>query len=87
MGEDFDNKDGTRDLLTEEGAGSGSDREETKDDRGRAAGNFKEGFDCGVDGDGVDSGDARVGFFGKNIWPDESGKSSITGFRETLTRY
>ena len=65
----------------------GSDQEETKDDRWRAAGDFKEGFDCGVDGDGVDSGDTRVGFFGKNIWPDESGKPSITGFRKTLTRY
>ena len=64
--------------------GSGSDREETKNDRGRAAGDFKEGFDCGIDGDG---GDARVGFFEKNIWPEESGKPSISGFRETLTRY
>ena len=80
-GEDLDNNDTTRDLLAEEGVGSGSDREETKNDRGRAAVHFKEGFDCGADGD------ARVGFFGKNIWPEESGKPSIGGFRETLTSY
>ena len=61
--------------------GSGSDREETKNDRGRAAVDFKERFDCGGDGD------ASIGFFGKNIWPEESGKRSISGFRETLTRY
>ena len=67
--------------------GSESDREATKNDRGRAAGDFKEGFDRGVDGDGVDGGDARVGFFWKNIWPENSGKPSISGFRETLTRY
>ena len=80
-GEDLDNNDTTRDLLAEEKVGSGSDREETKNDRGRAAVNFKEGFDCGVDGN------VRVGFFGKNIWPEELGKPNISGFRETLTRY
>ena len=80
-GEDLDNNDTTRGLLAEEGVGSGSDREETKNDRARAAGDFKEGFNCGVDGD------ARVGFFGKNIWPEELGKPNISGFRETLTRY
>ena len=64
--------------------GSGSNREETKNNRGRAAGNFKEGFDCDVD---VDGGDGGVGFFGKNIWPEESGKTNVSGFRETLTRY
>ena len=79
-GKDLDNNDTTRDLLAEEGVGSGSDREETKNDRGRAAGDFKDGFDCGVDGDGVDGGDARVGFFGKNIWTEESGKPIISGF-------
>ena len=51
------------------------------------AGGFKEGFDCGVDGVDGDGGDARVGFFGKNIWPEELGKPNISGFRETLTRY
>ena len=40
-GQDLDNNDTTRDLLAEEGVGSGSDREETKNDRGRAAVNFK----------------------------------------------
>ena len=55
--------------------------------RSRAAGDFKDGFDCGVKGDGGDGNDACIKFFGKNIWPDKSGKPSITGFCETLTRY
>ena len=46
MGEDLDNKEGTHDLRAEEGAGS--DKEETKKDRGRVAGNVEEGYDCGV---------------------------------------
>ena len=85
-GEDLDNNDTTRNLLAGGGVGSGSDREETKNDRGRAAGDFKEGFDCGVDGHD-DGGDVRVGFFGKNVWPENPGKPSISAFGETPTRY
>ena len=69
-GDDLDDNDTTRDLLAEEGVGSGSDREETQNDRVRAAGDLKEGFDC-------DGGDDHVGFFGKNIWPEESGKRAL----------
>ena len=50
-GEDLDDNDTMHNLLAEEGVGSGSDREETKNDRVRAAGDLKEGFDC-------DGGDA-----------------------------
>ncbi|KAL3826559.1 hypothetical protein ACHAXA_003623 [Cyclostephanos tholiformis] len=56
--------------------------------RQRRGGDFKEGFDCGLEVDvDVGSGDARVEFFGRNLWPDETANPSIFGFRETLLRY
>lgn len=81
-GEDLENKDGTRDLAVEEGAGS--DRDSTKKKR---KGDFKEGFDCGLEGGVNDDGDACIEFFGKNMWPDEQNNPSIIGFRETLLKY
>mmetsp|Transcript_37088 Transcript_37088/g.66810 ORF Transcript_37088/g.66810 Transcript_37088/m.66810 type:complete len:497 (-) Transcript_37088:126-1616(-) len=84
-GEDLDNKDGTRDLLAEEGAGS--KQNETKDIRKHTAGDFKEGFDCGLESNHVSSDDARIKFFGENLWPDEPNNASIIGFRKTLMKY
>jgi isopenicillin N synthase-like dioxygenase len=74
--EDLDNKDGTRDLANEE--------EETKEVTITAApvkGDFKEGYDVGLDND------SHHAFFGRNVWPDEMKHDSIVGFRETLIRY
>jgi len=67
--EDLDNKDGTRDLSAEEG------RSTTK------AGDYKEGFDCGLE---TYEDDARSQFFGKNVWPDEE---NAPGFRASLLKY
>ncbi|KAL7537535.1 hypothetical protein ACHAXR_007894 [Thalassiosira sp. AJA248-18] len=71
-GEDLENKDGTRDLNSEEGA--------TKNSPKRTKGDMKEGVDYGLEIDNDD--DARIKFFGKNIWPD-----GIAGFRKTLMKY
>ncbi|KAL9184545.1 hypothetical protein ACHAXT_012515 [Thalassiosira profunda] len=77
-GEDLDNKDGTRDLVAEEG--KENNQNATKK---RVAGDFKEGFDCGLES----ADDACTQFFGDNVWPDESNNTTIAGFRETLLRY
>ena len=58
----------------------------------RRRGDFKEGFDCSLEGDRDDDnddecGDARVEFFGRNMWPDERSNASMCGFREALSRY
>jgi isopenicillin N synthase-like dioxygenase len=59
--------------------------------RKRGGGDFKEGYDCGLEGerdnDDGDRDDARVGFFGRNLWPDEAGDPRMSGFREALLRY
>ena len=80
-GENLENKDGTRDLNAEEGKTTGKQNATTK----KMAGDFKEGFDCGLEIS--DENDARIKFFGKNLWPDERDNSSIIGFRETLMKY
>ena len=77
--EDLDNKDGTRDLVKEEG-----DAKPIKGDQ-------KEGFDCGLEVLGYHenslSQKAYFDFFGANSWPDESKYDSILGFRNTLIEY
>ena len=82
-GEDLDNKDGTRDLDAEEGAISEKDATNKK----QVTGDFKEGFDCGLESINGDDNDARIKFFGKNLWPDELNNPSSSGFRETLMKY
>lgn len=82
-GEDLENKDGTRDLRAEEGIGPVQN--DSTGGQKPAAGDFKEGFDCGLECG--DLNDARIKFFGENLWPDELNKSSIVGFRATLTKY
>jgi len=73
--EDLENKDGTRDLEAEEG---GAKQRIMK-------GDFKEGFDCGDEI--ADAEDARIKFFGQNLWPNEADNPSIVGFRSTLVKY
>jgi len=84
-GEDLENKDGTRDLVAEEGAGS--DHNATQNSQKHTTGDFKEGFDCGLESDNGDDDDARTKFFGANLWPDEANNPSILGFRKTLMKY
>lgn len=83
--EDLDNKDGTRDLESEE------QRHELKKKRSKMKGDFKEGFDVGLeqqDGQGRENVDnACQSFFGTNAWPDEDNHASVIGFRQSLLRY
>lgn len=53
----------------------------------QVTGDFKEGFDCGLESINGDDNDARIKFFGKNLWPDELNNPSSSGFRETLMKY
>jgi isopenicillin N synthase-like dioxygenase len=53
----------------------------------RGGGDFKEGFDCGLEVDDDGGDDARVEFFGRNVWPDEVINPSLSGFRDALLRY
>lgn len=73
--EDLDNKDGTRDLANEE------EKKEVTVTAAPVRGDFKEGYDVGLDND------SHHAFFGRNVWPDEMKHDSIVGFRETLLRY
>jgi isopenicillin N synthase-like dioxygenase len=73
--EDLDNKDGTRDLANEE------EKKEVTVTATPVSGDFKEGYDVGLDND------SHHAFFGRNVWPDEMKHDSIVGFRETLIRY
>ena len=76
-GEDLDNKDGTRDLLSEEGGVHVSNNNATSTKKG----DYKEGFDIGQNNE-----DALL-FFGDNMWPDEMENPSIVGFREHVMKY
>ena len=82
--EDLDNKDGTRDLASEE---QQHGLKKTLASRG----DFKEGFDVGLEhqhmNDVDDDNNVCHSFFGGNIWPDEKKHESLTGFRTTLLRY
>lgn len=84
-GEDLENMDGTRDLVAEEGAGL--DHKATKNSQKHTTGDFKEGFDCGLESDNGNDDDARTKFFGANLYPDETNNPSIVGFRKTLMNY
>jgi len=77
-GEDLDNKDGTRDLLSEEGGVHVSNNNATTTKKG----DYKEGFDCSLSG----NEDALL-FFGDNMWPDEIVNPSIIGFRDKVMNY
>ncbi|KAL3788619.1 hypothetical protein ACHAWO_011835 [Cyclotella atomus] len=78
--EDLKNKDGTRDLVAEEGG----------DNTGK--GDQKEGFDCGLENvsgyheNGL-SRKAYIDFFGADSWPDECKHASVAGFRRTMVEY
>jgi len=80
--EDLDNKDGTRDLASEE---------QHKGKKTLAMkGDFKEGFDIGLDQldmNGEVDNNTYLAFFGGNAWPDEDKHDSIIGFRQALLRY
>ena len=78
-GEDLDNKDGTRDLLSEEGGVRLSNDKATTTTK---KGDYKEGYDCGLS----NNEDALL-FFGDNMWPDEVENPSIVGFREHVNQY
>ncbi|KAL7480035.1 hypothetical protein ACHAW6_005744 [Cyclotella cf. meneghiniana] len=85
--EDLENKDGTRDLVKEEGGAMQSCK-----DGQRITGDQKEGFDCGLEcipgyHEDLKSRQAYLDFFGENYWPDESVHANIFGFRETLLEY
>lgn len=78
--EDLKNKDGTRDLVAEEGG----------DNTGK--GDQKEGFDCGLENvsgyhENELSRKAYIDFFGANSWPDECKHASVAGFRKTMVEY
>lgn len=77
--EDLDNKDGTRDLASEE-------QQHRLKKKSTTRGDFKEGFDVGLE-HGGDTNNACHAFFGKNVWPDEDNHGSVLGFRRTLLRY
>ncbi|KAL7435502.1 hypothetical protein ACHAXM_005191 [Skeletonema potamos] len=82
--EDLDNKDGTRDLASEEQHGVKKVH--------AIKGDFKEGFDLGLEqqdmnGKGDSNCNACLAFFGANAWPDEDKHHGIVGFRQTLLRY
>ncbi|KAL7494294.1 hypothetical protein ACHAWT_003364 [Skeletonema menzelii] len=80
--EDLDNKDGTRDLASEEKHGLKK--------MSKMKGDFKEGFDVGLEQEGVQGGEtnnACHAFFGRNVWPDEVKHGNVLGFRQTLLRY
>eukprot|EP00970_Alexandrium_tamarense_P015780 scaffold5476_cov195-Alexandrium_tamarense.AAC.11 len=94
--EDLENKDGTRDLSKEEEEKGGSD----DDSGGRCdkltvkKGDYKEGFDCGLENiDGYHENQTAkneyLNFFGENIWPEEASDETInnTGFRKALVEY
>ena len=80
--EDLDNKDGTRDLASEEQHGLKKML--------KSKGDFKEGFDVGLEKQdmNVEGGDnACHAFFGRNVWPDEHKHESVIGFCQSLLRY
>eukprot|EP00984_Skeletonema_dohrnii_P024133 scaffold13221_cov123-Skeletonema_dohrnii-CCMP3373.AAC.10 len=81
--EDLDNKDGTRDLASEEQHGLKKML--------KSKGDFKEGYDVGLEKQdiNVEGGDNNAchAFFGRNVWPDEDKHESVIGFRQSLLRY
>ena len=77
--EDLDNKDGTRDLASEE-------QQHGLKKKSTMRGDFKEGFDVGLE-HGGDTNNACHAFFGENVWPDEDKHGNVRGFRQTLLRY
>jgi len=96
--EDLENKDGTRDLISEEGSTNAVDGDDIASNTGaEIEGDFKEGFDCGLETydtanhaekEGInEQNDECIKFFGKNLWPDEARHPSLRGFRNTLLRY
>jgi isopenicillin N synthase-like dioxygenase len=87
--EDLENKDGTRDLVQEEG---GKYNNSYVKGVVLKKGDQKEGFDCGLEfipgyHENLKSHQAYIEFFGANSWPDESIHESIAGFHHTLVQY